>query len=428
MEATYNFVYMNKIDKKAWDAEYQKLLGTITQTKNDYEYYRELQRFCAMLHDGHTNVFLPDDIEPMRTMFGDYRFFIEEIDGKAIITRVNKSKAKEVPPGSEVVAVNGLTTQQYIDKFVKPYIESSTGHILQSNAVRNMFESPEGVSYNVSIKIPANRTINLKLTHSHTSEKEVLPDFEPEKGLMELKWLKGGIAHLSLNYFGDWKIVEEFKTKVPELQKAKGLIIDLRYNGGGSTNIGTAILDYFVNDTILYGSRSSSKQYIATHAAWGVHLTPADTINGKPDWGMDREEATKIYKTARNEVYFNFPYNGRKTQYKGAKIIVPTVLLIGNNTASAAEDFLIYADKQKHMVKIGQRTYGSTGQPLMLELPGGASARICTKKDTYPDGREFVGVGVIPDIEVTPTVKDYLNKKDPALNKAVENINSRLKK
>ncbi|WP_315818881.1 S41 family peptidase [Paraflavitalea speifideaquila] len=90
---------------------------------------------------------------------------------------------------------------------------------------------------------------------------------------------------------------------------------------------------------------------------------------------------------------------------------MPLVVLIGNNTASAAEDFLIALDDLKgRATVIGERTYGSTGQPLMFDLPGGGSARVCTKRDTYSDGREFVGYGVKPDIEVKRTVEDYVKK------------------
>jgi C-terminal processing protease CtpA/Prc len=106
---------------------------------------------------------------------------------------------------------------------------------------------------------------------------------------------------------------------------------------------------------------------------------------------------------------------------------VPTALLIGHNTASAAEDFLIFADNQKHMIKIGEKTFGSTGQPYSFDLVGGATARICTKKDTYPDGREFIGYGIKPDIEVKQTVEDYLLKKDPVLAKAQEYLKTKIK-
>jgi C-terminal processing protease CtpA/Prc len=63
---------------------------------------------------------------------------------------------------------------------------------------------------------------------------------------------------------------------------------------------------------------------------------------------------------------------------------------------------------------------------LSFKLPGGGSARICTKKDTYPDGREFVGYGVKPDIEVKRTVEDYIRKRDAQLEKAIEVVKSKM--
>jgi C-terminal processing protease CtpA/Prc len=43
---------------------------------------------------------------------------------------------------------------------------------------------------------------------------------------------------------------------------------------------------------------------------------------------------------------------------------------------------------------------------------------ICAKRDTYPDGRDFIGVGIKPDIEVSKVVEDYLNGVDTELNEA----------
>ncbi|MBK7124056.1 MAG: hypothetical protein IPH68_15480 [Chitinophagaceae bacterium] len=63
----------------------------------------------------------------------------------------------------------------------------------------------------------------------------------------------------------------------------------------------------------------------------------------------------------------------------------------------------------------------------MLSLPGGGLARICTKQDTYPDGREFVGYGIKPDIEVKPTLNDYIQKTDPVMAKAIDYLEQQLK-
>ena len=128
-----------------------------------------------------------------------------------------------------------------------------------------------------------------------------------------------------------------------------------------------------------------------------------------------------------DKFFYDFDYRADSIALDAKRIVVPTVLLMGHNTASAAEDFLIYADNQKHMAKMGENSFGSTGQPLSFELPGGGSARICTKKDTYPDGKEFVGYGIKPDIIVTRTLADYWSKKDPVMEKAVEYLKQQLK-
>ena len=85
----------------------------------------------------------------------------------------------------------------------------------------------------------------------------------------------------------------------------------------------------------------------------------------------------------------------------------------------AAEDFVVALHAAERATLVGEKTAGTTGQPLIIDLPGG-SARICTKWDTYPDGRDFVGVGVIPDVEVRPTQAALAAGTDIVLEKGLE--------
>lgn len=411
-EVNYNFVYLDKVDRKMWDDKYKELINTIPNTKNDYEYYRELQKFCALLNDGHTNIFFPRGIEQMNTMFGDYRIFIENIDEKAIIVRTNLSKKDEIPLGSEIIEVNNKKTLQYMTENVKPYLSSSTEYVKNNESFSSLLKGMDGETFKIKIKKPNNDITELTLTHKRTEEKEVYPDFEAQRNLLDFKWINEETAYVALNSFADKKIDSLFINKLPELYKAKSLIIDLRNNGGGSTNIGLDILKYLTNDKKLYGSKSSSRLHIPTFKAWGKYIEPKDSL--KDEWSK------KAYATFNDNYYYNFEYEPTKIKLNAKRIVIPTVILIGNNTASAAEDFLIYADNQKHMTKIGTNTFGSTGQPFSFSLPGGGSARICTKKDTYPDGREFVGYGIKPDIEIKPSFADYLKKNDIVLEKAIE--------
>ena len=88
-------------------------------------------------------------------------------------------------------------------------------------------------------------------------------------------------------------------------------------------------------------------------------------------------------------------------------------------TFSAAEDFCLAFDFLKRGTIIGEPTGGSTGQPLFFKLPGGGSARVCTKHDVYPDGKEFVGVGVQPNKLVVPTIADLRANRDTVLEAAL---------
>ncbi|MNR01565.1 Peptidase family S41 [compost metagenome] len=193
----------------------------------------------------------------------------------------------------------------------------------------------------------------------------------------------------------------------------------MRYNGGGSTNIGIEILKYLTNDTIIYGSKQKSRLHIPAFKAWGKFVKEKDTINN--EWKR------KAYLSYNDKFYHNFEYEADTIKLNAKRIVVPTVILLGHNTASAAEDFLISADNQKHMIKMGEKSFGSTGQPFLFDLPGGGSARICTKMDTYPDGREFVGYGIKPDIEIVPNLEDYLNNRDIALEKAIKYLKEKTK-
>lgn len=71
---------------------------------------------------------------------------------------------------------------------------------------------------------------------------------------------------------------------------------------------------------------------------------------------------------------------------------------------------------------LGESTGGSTGQAINFQLPGGGTARVCGKRDVFPDGREFVGIGVAPQIEVRQTVAGLRAGRDPVLDRALAEL------
>ena len=69
-------------------------------------------------------------------------------------------------------------------------------------------------------------------------------------------------------------------------------------------------------------------------------------------------------------------------------------------------------------IVVGETTGGSTGQPYVVELGDGMQAIVGSKREMFPDGGRFEGVGIRPDVEVSPTVEDLLAERDVVLEGA----------
>jgi C-terminal processing protease CtpA/Prc len=262
----------------------------------------------------------------------------------------------------------------------------------------------------VSFRTPDGRTDKLELIRNREGV-DWLKSRELYHELVEFKWLDDKVAYVALNSFNNDQVVEDFEALLPDLYDADGVILDLRNNGGGNTGIGSAILAHFTSDT-LRGSAWKTREHVAAYKAWGQWA----------DQSQESEQYRPYFEgTAWHEGEFH-----ELAPAPGKKIEVPFIVLIGHMTGSAAEDFLIYADALDQATYVGRPSTGSTGQPLHFKLPGGGGARICTKRDTYPDGREFVGYGVQPHVPVEPTVESFLSGEDITLQKGIEVLKEKI--
>ena len=140
-------------------------------------------------------------------------------------------------------------------------------------------------------------------------------------------------------------------------------------------------------------------------------------------WGALGDQKYTTY--AKGNAWKEGGYEEFKPSYR-SKFLGPVVVLISCYTGSAAEDFLIFIDGLERFTTVGEPTFGSTGQPLLLQLPGGGGARICTKRDTYPDGRDFVGYGVQPKVKIERTPAALIGKEDNILSKGLEILKEKL--
>jgi len=387
-EAKFGFVYFDRLPGLDWDALYLSYLPHVKAATSTAAYYRLLTRFVAELKDGHSSVTPPPEVQ--QQLFGEPALRLGDFEGHVVVTDVF-DPALGIARGTELVAVDGIPVRQFAAERVTPYQSASTPQDLAVRTWRQLLWGAEGSEVELTLadaKGPERRQAVRRLTAAE--EQKITPVRVP----FELRMLPGNVAYVALNELADARAADAFDANFDAIAKADALIVDIRLNGGGSSSVGHRVLAALTAKPFL-AARSTTRLYNATARAWGE---PEQIAVHEPEI---------------------VPPDGKRLFTK------PVVVLTSAKTFSAAEDFAMAFDAMKRGTIIGEPTGGSTGQPLSFELPGGGSARVCTKHDTYPDGKEFVGVGIQPQVLVRPTLADLRAGKDTVLDAAMAYLKSR---
>jgi len=383
--AKYNFAYFDHLPGFDWDKLYLDYLPKVLATPSTLAYFRLLQTFYAQLHDGHTSVWtnkgpLADSVysgPPLRAHLVEGRVLLRDV-------RYDSLRRTGLTPGLEIVQIDGEPAVAYANRAVRPYQSGSTPQNVDVQTYTySLLGGPE--------TRPVRLTFRDAKGHEFT---RVLPrsgygKFTP-KVPVRLRFLPGNVAYLQVNEFETNAGFKRFAAAFDSIKTTRALIIDLRQNGGGNSGNGYDILSYLTDKPYRPGSYQS-RIYSAVGRARGEGVRFED-----------------LYTTSTQS-----PAGSNKLYTK------PVAVLISGETFSAAEDFCSAYVGLKRGILVGEPTGGSTGQPLAFSLPGGIMARVCTKRDAYPDGTEWNGVGILPTVPVRPTVAALRAGRDPVLEAAL---------
>lgn len=99
------------------------------------------------------------------------------------------------------------------------------------------------------------------------------------------------------------------------------------------------------------------------------------------------------------------------------------VLLCNELTQSHAEFTLMALQTAPKVICIGSQTAGADGNVSEFTFPGGYKTFFTGLGVYYPDGRETQRIGIVPDVEIQPTIAGIKAGKDEVLDKAIQMIN-----
>ena len=104
--------------------------------------------------------------------------------------------------------------------------------------------------------------------------------------------------------------------------------------------------------------------------------------------------------------------HGERREFRaaqGRKFVMPLALLIGPDTASAAEVFAGILRSHNRAVLVGQRSFGKCSSQTDVRLSDGSVLRYTNAEVLLPDGSSCTGQGLAPDREVTGASFDDLS-------------------
>ncbi|MDD3860232.1 MAG: S41 family peptidase [Bacteroidales bacterium] len=415
-EAAYNFPYFDRLDID-WTSTYQNYIPKVIDSKSDLEYFLILQEFISQLKDEHTKILMPYQIEnELKSKSALPVFDLVCLKDGVYVTAIKPVVSDTVPLGSEIIEINGQP--------IYTYLHNNFSFLLNSNfpqSKRRLFTSYFSVYNNTNIEslaIKTNdglvKTINITNSnhdqYNYNSISSYYRKIYMPENTISSKYLDEDILYINIAGTMNYDVVSYFDSIYNEINSADGIIIDLRYNTGG-TSIGADVACYFsVQDTIFQFVKTRVNN--ANMRALGAytdtsfsHVVGSSRHFEYSDYYNDAAYVTDTFVTINN-----IPKNKRMLNKK-------IVVLVDSKVLSAAENFLMIFKDLELATFVGEPSGGSCSQPLLIKLPGGGIGFVATQKTYIGENNEFEYL--VPDIEVYYSIEDFLNDKDPILEKGL---------
>ncbi len=222
----------------------------------------------------------------------------------------------------------------------------------------------------------AGTTVNLKIYRESTDEtfEVTVTRAVVDVDTVWYTLLDNNIGYIEVVSF-DSVTTDQFSEAYDDLvsQGMKGLIIDLRNNGGGLVNVTTDMLDELLPE--------------------GVLVYTMDAKGNRMDYNSD----------------------------EAAKLDIPCAVLVNENTASASEIFAGAMQDYDAAEIIGAQTFGKGVVQVTIPLADGSGLKLTIQNYYTPNGNNIHGIGITPDQVVEFDEEAYTTDgTDTQLDAAIE--------
>ena len=370
----YYFPYKHLMDED-WNLKLREYVPVFIGAVSELEYELAAVQLIGDIQDTHANLwgganqiqlekgsFMP----PVQTTF---------IENQLVVTDFFKPETEasiELKKGDVITTLNGKPVAQLVKEKSKYYPASNEPTRLR-NLSNDLLRSPaRNLTVGYARGDAPERTMNLKLSRWDSAGVDTW--YKKKRSVKSFTLLENNIGYITLATIS--------MNDIPKIKEAflhtKGIIIDIR--NYPAAFVVFALSSYFVN-------------------------APAPFV-----------KFTRAYESNPGEfiMYEYDKLHPDKNKYAGKLVVI-----VNEQTQSQAEYTTMALQAGANTTVIGSTTAGADGNVSEIVLPGGLKTMISGIGVYYPDGRETQRIGIVPDVEVKPTIDGIRNGKDELLEKAI---------
>jgi carboxyl-terminal processing protease len=364
-----------------WWAQRAQLRTLAADAHNPAELYTILRRLLTSLRDAHTRVYTPEEkFDWQHPRFLTIGLSLREIQGQLTVVAVERGSDAEqsgIRAGDVIAKINGEAALSRLEQRLREQSGSSTPQAARLFALASLTDGPPEAPVAIEWIGADNKPRQTSLAR-HWQQRSL--------GLRITR--HRGIAVITIDAFTHTLAVEFARATNEKLRQARGIVLDLRTNGGGDAQAMAEIASAFLPEATGLGQFTDRHGNVSLKIETGA-LPPFSVHQNKP-------------------------------------IQVPIVILTSERTSSAAEIFIAALKPTGRAAVLGGETCGCVlAVRARHTLPDGGELEVSELDYHTARGDRLEGTGIKPDEAISLTRRDLYSGRDPVLESALLKLKGR---
>jgi carboxyl-terminal processing protease len=345
------------------------------------EFYAVLRHLLAPLRDAHTRVYAPQEkFDWQHPRFVTAGVSFREIEDRITVVAVERGSQAEragLRAGDTIETIDGKSASQLLDQKLLDQTGSSTRQAARLFALASLTDGPVDSSVAIEWKGADNKTSKATLDRQW-HERNFALHIENRRGIaiVTIDAFTPGLAR---------EFARAINGQLRRVNHARGIVFDLRGNGGGDTEAMSEIASYLLPAGTGLGQFRDRHGNIVLKLETG----PAALLTAQPIKPLE----------------------------------IPMVILTSERTSSAAEIFAEALRQNARATVLGSQTCGCVLAVRMRHaLPDGGELEVSELDYETAQGLRLEGRGIAPDENIALMRRDVYAGRDRILESALARI------